>query len=211
MNHSLSQAAIPLFPLGTVLFPDGILPLRIFEVRYLDMIKKCHRAGTPFGVVSLTAGHEVQNAAQQGREMFSAVGTLARITDFMQPHPGLYEVVTRGESRFRVTGSVQLPHGLWMADIEPLPADAPCAIPVELTYLPQHLVRMLDMLSAADIVQVPAPRRLDDAGWVANRWCELLPLSTVERQRMMELADPLLRLELVGDLLDKTELGASGR
>jgi uncharacterized protein len=204
---SLSADAIPLFPLGTILFPDGRLPLRIFEVRYLDMIKKCHRAGTPFGVVALVEGEEVQRAGSAAPEHFHAIGTLAGITQFAQPQPGLYEIVARGTTRFRVTQSARTPYGLWMGDVETIAADPPCPIPPDLAYVAGNLVRMLDVFAAADASPVFEPKQLGDAGWVANRWCELLPMPSDTRQRMMEMTDPLLRLELVSDVLDLTEFG----
>lgn len=204
MTTTLTDQAIPLFPLGTVLFPDGLLPLRIFEVRYLDMIKKCHRAGTPFGVVSLIQGNEVMRAGAPAPERFHAVGTRAVITHFAQPQPGLYEIFTRGSTRFRVTASSQTPHGLWMADVEDIPADPPCAVPPDLTYVAAALVRVLDALTASEFTPSDTPKHFDDAGWVANRWCELLPLQPDDRQRLMEMRDPLLRLELVGDVLDRS-------
>lgn len=209
MTQPLSDHALPLFPLGTVLFPDGHLPLRIFEVRYLDMIKKCHRAGSEFGVVSLIEGSEVRSAGQSGPERFHAVGTRAKITHFAQPQPGLYEVVTRGTTRFRVTTSTITPTGLWMADVEDIPADPPCAVPPDLAYVSGNLLRLLDMLRTTQMSPVADPPHFDDGGWVANRWCELLPLDADDRQRLMEMRDPLLRLELVGDLLDRTEFGRS--
>jgi hypothetical protein len=123
---------IPLFPLGTVLFPGGILPLQIFEVRYLDMVRRCHREGTPFGVVCLTEGHEVQQAeARTGGfkpEGFHDVGTLAHIVALEQAQPGLLVMVCEGRERFQIQRSEKLKHGLWMADVDLLPEDSltPC-------------------------------------------------------------------------------------
>ncbi|MDB5893017.1 MAG: peptidase, partial [Rhodoferax sp.] len=88
VSKSPALSALPLFPLGTVLFPDGLLPLRIFEVRYLDMVKRCFKSGTPFGVVALQRGGEVRQAGA-GPEAFHPVGTLARITQVETPQPGL--------------------------------------------------------------------------------------------------------------------------
>ncbi|WP_374340004.1 LON peptidase substrate-binding domain-containing protein [Methyloversatilis sp.] len=207
MNPPLSDQAIPLFPLGTVLFPDGLLPLRIFEVRYLDMIKRCHRAGSEFGVVSLIQGAEVTRAGDAAPERFHAIGTRAAITRFAQPQPGLYEIVTRGTTRFRVVGSTRTATGLWMADVEDIPPDPPCEVPPELSYVTGNLLQLLDMLKASDVSPVHEPKRFEDGGWVANRWCELLPLQPDDRQRLMEMRDPLLRLELVGDVLDRTDFG----
>src|SRR5205085_6207288 len=99
MSSALTLQSLPLFPLSTVLFPGGVLPLRIFEVRYLDMISRCQRAGAPFGVVTLTQGHEVRQAGS-GPEAFAHVGTLATIGEFEQPRPGLMVIRAQGGQRF---------------------------------------------------------------------------------------------------------------
>jgi Lon protease-like protein len=206
MSSALTLQSLPLFPLGTVLFPDGILPLRIFEVRYLDMIGKCRKAGAPFGVVSLTQGSEVRQPG--GSEAFSAVGTLATITDFDTPRPGLMMVRAEGAQRFRITSSDQLRHGLWVADVERISADMKVAIPQDLQFTSDALGRLIRSLEekAGSPGRMPlqAPWRMDDCGWVANRWCELLPLPVQLKQQMMELENPLVRLELVSDVLART-------
>lgn len=207
----LTLTSLPLFPLGTVLFPGGVLPLRVFEVRYLDMIGKCHKAGAPFGVVALTQGREVR-AAGAPPEQLAPVGTLAHLTAFEQAQPGLLLVRCRGEQRFRIDRPSQLKHGLWVADVTLLPADRPLTVPDDL----QHAVRALKQVYANLRVQSPdAPlpalgsEQYDDCGWVANRWCELLPLPVDTRQRLMSLDNPLLRLELVADTLSKTGIGSA--
>ncbi|HOB66361.1 LON peptidase substrate-binding domain-containing protein [Ottowia sp.] len=206
----LTLSSLPLFPLGTVLFPGGTLPLRVFEVRYLDMIGKCHRAGAPFGVVALEHGHEVR-AAGAPPEQLAPVGTLAHITALEQPQPGLLVVQCRGEQRFRVDRPSQLKHGLWVADVTLLPPDVALAIPDDL----RHAARWLRQVHANLRVQSPgAPvpagssADYDDCAWVANRWCELLPLPAAVRQHLMSLDSPLLRLELVADALGKAGIGA---
>src|SRR5438067_1657639 len=122
---------LPLFPLNTVLFPGGALPLRIFEVRYLDMIGTRHKAGQPFGVVCLSEGSETRRRAAGAatgdgfaHEAFFPLGTLARIVEFERPQPGLMMIACVGAQRFRVTRSEQLKHGLWVADVELLADDA---------------------------------------------------------------------------------------
>jgi Lon protease-like protein len=206
MSSALTLQSLPLFPLGTVLFPDGILPLRIFEVRYLDMIGKCRKAGAPFGVVSLTQGSEVRQPG--GSEAFSDVGTLATISDFETPRPGLMMVRATGAQRFRITSSDQLRHGLWVADVERIAADMKVAVPQDLQFTADALARLIRSLEekAGEPGRMPlqAPWRLDDCGWVANRWCELLPLPVQLKQRLMELENPLVRLELVSDVLART-------
>ncbi len=206
MSPALTLSSLPLFPLGTVLFPGGMLPLRIFEVRYLDMIGKCHKAGAPFGVVSLTQGSEVR--VPGGTEAFAQVGTLATITELETPQPGLMVIRAHGEQRFRIRSSEQLRHGLWVADVERVPADMAVQVPDDLKGTAVALGRLIDSLQekSEGIGPMPleAPYRLTDCGWVANRWCELLPLSPQLKQRLMELDNPLVRLELVSDVLART-------
>ena len=206
LSSALTLTSLPLFPLGTVLFPGGVLPLRIFEVRYLDMIGKCHKAGAPFGVVSLTEGSEVR--VPGGKEAFAKVGTIATIAELETPQPGLMVIRAQGEQRFRITASDQLRHGLWVADVERLDADIAVPVPEDLKPTADALSRLIQSLQqkAGATGQMPlnAPYRLDDCGWVANRWCELLPLPVQLKQRLMELDNPLVRLELVSDVLART-------
>lgn len=207
MSSALTLSSLPLFPLGTVLFPGGVLPLRIFEVRYLDMIGKCHKAGAPFGVVSLTQGSEVRQPGAS-KEAFAAVGTLATISELETPQPGLMVIRAQGVHRFRITSSDQLRHGLWVADVQRLDADMVVPVPEDLKGTADALARLIQSLQqksgAAGQMPLIEPFRLNDCGWVANRWCELLPLSVQLKQRLMELDNPLVRLELVSDVLART-------
>ena len=208
------NATIPLFPLGTVLFPGGYLPLQIFEVRYLDMVRRCQKEGTPFGVVSLSAGHEVQqrdpaNGEQFRAESFAPLGTLAHITEVQQPQPGLLFIACSGGQRFRVLQSEKLKHGLWMAETELLPLDVTVPVPAELQGIAQALQGLDQRLQQEQPAQWralaangPQDPCWQDAGWVANRWAELLPLPPAHKQRLLALDSPLLRLELVGDALE---------
>jgi Lon protease-like protein len=202
----LTLQSLPLFPLGAVLYPDGLLSLRVFEVRYLDMIAKCRKAGAPFGVVSLTQGNEVRQPGSQ--EAFALVGTLATIHDFEQPQAGLMLVRAMGAQRFRITSSDQLKHGLWVADVERLVPDMVVPIPEDLQPTADALERLIQSLQLKADNPGPMPLlppfKLADCGWVANRWCELLPLPVALKQRLMELDNPLVRLELVSDVLTRT-------
>ncbi|MDL2357034.1 MAG: LON peptidase substrate-binding domain-containing protein [Pseudomonadota bacterium] len=199
----MTTITLPLFPLGTVLFPDGVLPLQIFEVRYLDMIGKCIAAGSPFGVVMLTEGQEVR--VPEALEKFVASGTLATVEDRGTATPGLLQVVCRGGARFRIIASERRPNGLWTAEVELLPADLAVRIPSELQGAADALDRVLVSLSDVPEERWPVrlPFRLDDCGWVSNRWCELLPLTMVQKQSLLMLDNPLIRLELMHDLLDE--------
>ena len=201
-----------MFPLGAVLFPGGSLPLRIFEVRYLDMIGKCHKVGAPFGVVSLTSGAEVQRPASNeanafASESFHSVGTLATITEYSTPQPGLMVIQCTGTQRFRIERHERLSHGLWVADVTRISDDMHSAIPEDLQRVAVALDKVIVSLKARGVpeAQLPfhPPHHLDDCAWVANRWCELLPLPPAQKQQLMALENPLVRLELVSDLLLK--------
>ena len=207
--------SLPLFPLGSVLYPGGALPLRIFEVRYLDMVGKCHKLGAPFGVVALTQGAEVQRPAASGpngdafaNESFEAVGTLATIIEFSTPQPGLMVIRCTGAQRFKLTRREKLKHGLWIGDAVPLAPDQAIAIPPDLRGISNALGNLIKSLEERDVspAQMPfaPPYLLDDCAWVANRWCELLSLPLAHQQRLMELDNPLVRLELVGDMLERS-------
>lgn len=205
---------IPLFPLGSVLFPGGHLPLRIFEPRYLDMVQRCHAQGQAFGVVALTEGQEVRRREGEGfrREAFHAVGTLARIEHFEHDQPGLIHIRTRGTQRFRLASSRCLSHGLWVGGIELQHEDAAVPVPEDLRLAARQLQDLLAgwrERAAADELPVQPPYRWDDAGWLANRWAELLPMPLVDRQRLMAMDNPLLRLELVVDRLDALRRSAT--
>ncbi|MEG0001237.1 MAG: LON peptidase substrate-binding domain-containing protein [Comamonas sp.] len=210
MTLPLTLTSLPLFPLGSVLFPGGRLPLRVFEVRYLDMVRKCARAGAPFGVVALSDGHEVRHAGAPP-ERFHAVGTLATIAQLQFPQAGLMHVLCQGTQRFRIRERRCLPHGLWVADVEMIDADLAVPVPEDLQAAAQALDKLLHTLRSQHAddpgLALPDVLHLNDCGWVANRWCELLPLPTTLRQQLMELENPLVRLELVADVLERTGIG----
>lgn len=202
------MTAIPLFPLNTVLFPDGHLPLQIFEVRYLDMVKKCIANDAPFGVVSLLEGAEVRRPGQD--EVLADVGTLAQILEWAAPMPGLMHIKCRGTARFQVMGSERLKNGLWMAQVETVEPDNAVDIPADQQKVANALGALIRSLQqrqvSADQMPLSAPYRLDECGWVANRWCELLSLGAEEKMRLMTQQNPLLRLELVHDVLSENGL-----
>ena len=215
MTEALRLTSLPLFPLGTVLYPGGLLPLQIFEVRYLDMIGKCHKAGAPFGIISLTEGSEVRRPKDSGpsgdgfaNEAFGSVGTLASITEFSVPQPGLMMIRCVGTQRFEISAREKLKHGLWIANVTRLDDDQVVPVPEDLQRTANALGKLIKSLQERKVPddQMPllAPYQLEDCGWVANRWCELLPMPVDLKQRLMELDNPLLRLELVSDILDRT-------
>lgn len=202
---------LPLFPLGSVLYPGSVLPLRIFEVRYLDMIRRCIENGAPFGIVSLTQGKEVKQPGQN--EVFAQVGTLATITHHESPQSGLRVIRCLGQQRFRTSRIERLKHGLWVADVSYLPEDSVFTVPQELVAcrsLLESVLARMPLETQADLFPGEAKdAQLSDCSWLANRWCQLLPLPLEMKQRLLELDSPLIRLELVSDLLDKLSINSS--
>ena len=199
----MSQAAMPLFPLTTVLFPQGVLNLQIFEVRYLDLMKKCLRDNTPFGVVSLLDGNEVRRPDE--KIQLAKIGTLVNIEKHEFVTPTLIEISTVGSQRFKLLNAMQEKNGLWMGEIQTLPADPVVEIPDYLQGSANALARLINSIDEKEIAeeQLPfrKPYKLMDCGWVANRWCELLPLDKPTKLQLLALDNPLLRLDLIDDTL----------
>ncbi len=184
---------IPLFPLNTVLYPEGPLPLRVFEPRYLDMISTCLKDNAPFGVVQIRRGSET------GTSEFSSVGTLARICDWYQGSDGILGVTAVGGERFSVLAEEREANGLHTGDVELLPDDEPVPLPSEF----QSLVPILDsVLDDLGRLYEDLPRRLDDAAWVGFRFAEILPIDPERKQACLELTDPIRRLQLISEVLD---------
>jgi len=202
------MASIPLFPLNITLFPDGHLPLQVFEVRYLDMVKRCIEQDEQFGVVSLLEGSETRVPDQQ--DTLSTGGTMARITEWVSPMPGLLQISCIGTTRFQVRSAHQLKHGLWMADVDNMAEDMVVPVPAEQQDVANALGSLIRSLQKKQIsiskMPLSPPYRLDEAGWVANRWCELLRLPQEEKQRLLLQENPVLRLELIQDVLSENGL-----
>lgn len=189
---------IPLFLLNTVLHSGGRLELRVFETRYMDMVKECLRAGAPFGVCLLERGEEV--AAGKGGEVVPhRVGTLANIVDWEMPQFGILNVVTNGGARFRVLDHRTMPDGLVRATVEVLPEPPVTPIPGDYARLVPMLRGLIDALEDAP----PQPYRFFDAAWVADRWAELLPLPLELRQRVLEMDDGIARLDAIYRFLEQ--------
>ena len=191
---------LPLFPLQTVLFPGGLLPLKVFEARYLDLMGHCMRSGEPFGVVCMSRGAEAGDNPEGVR--IERVGVLARIEDVDAEQAGILKVRCIGGSRFRLREApAQQAQGLWVAPAELIDADAPRLPDPALQPTVQALQQALEALLGQDVKPCAEPLQWRDAGWVANRWCELLPIPLAAKQRLMELEDPTIRLQLVDEFL----------
>jgi Lon protease-like protein len=187
---------MPLFPLASVLFPGGQLQLRIFEPRYLDLVRECTRHGTGFGVCLILQGQEVGEPAVP-----AAIGTIARISDFHRDDDGLLGIVAEGGARFRVARSRVRSDGLLRGDVEVWPDEPELQVPVEFALLQTILERLIETMAPH---WRDAPRRAyDDASWLGFRLAELLPLDAGEQQRMLELNDPAQRLAELRDILPR--------
>lgn len=196
-------ACIPLFPLSQGLLPDGMLHLNIFEVRYLDLIKRCQREAIPFGVVGLVQGHEVQVPDEVPQ--LHPVGTLAHLQTVDAVQPALLQVVCQGGLRFELTDPERGPYGVWYAQVQYLPADTPEPIPTSLQPLANMLGRLIaDSQQAGPHQALPifAPYRLDECGWVANRWTELLPIPGDAKQQLLAELDPAQRLQHIASFVE---------
>lgn len=185
---------IALFPLNTVLFPGGLLPLRIFETRYVDMVGGCMRQGAAFGVVLIVDGSETGSAVD-----IAAVGTSARIVDFQTQADGLLGLLCRGERRFRVLLRRQQDDGLNRATVDWL-QDAPLT-PLQPQFAPLVGVLRKVMTRMATIGRFIEPN-YEDASWVSHRLAELLPLEPPWQQRLLEIDDPNVRLGLLAPLIE---------
>jgi Lon protease-like protein len=194
--------ALPLFPLRTVLFPRGLLPLKIFEQRYIELAKACLKDGRPFGVCLITQGEEVA-PARGTAPRFASIGTLARIVDFDVPQLGILHVSTRGETRFQVQSHAVEPSGLVVGQVLPIADEPALALPGQ--YAP--LASLLELIAGRVGPQnFPADTAYDDASWVGYRLAELLPLPANIKQSMLEINDPEVRLSVLRQFLVQQQL-----
>lgn len=187
------DSIIPLFPLHTVLFPGGPLPLRIFETRYTDMVSRCMREGLPFGVLMIEQGEEAGDVATT-----ATVGCGARIVDFGTLPDGLLGITCIGDRRFRVQRVWREADGLNVGAVQWTAAGTAVALPAEYAHLAATVRRALDELEEH---YRHVERHFDDAVWVGNRLAELLPIDVADKQALLELEDPLARLEALVTLV----------
>ena len=189
----MTSLEVPLFPLNTVLFPGGVLPLRIFEPRYVDMVKRCMREGSVFGVVLIRKGVEAGGGATA-----HSVGTLAQIVDFDQLPDKLLGITTRGTRRFRCVSTRVQDDGLNVARIEALDVDLAVSLPDEFVRYAQLLEQALPQMG--DFYKHLEPH-YEDAAWVGGRLAEVLPIPLSDKQALLEIDDPLERLRALQPLM----------
>jgi uncharacterized protein len=201
-NMADSASWLPLLPLHTVLFPHGVLPLKIFETRYIDMVGACMKRNTPFGVVLIKSGRETGTVAEP-----EAVGCFAHIMQWDMPADGILTLRVEGGRRFKIE-QLRSSGNLLEARVDVLPAESPQASDAYAACVAALRLVITDIErkgSAAEPASFCSPfaqpLRLDDAGWVANRWCEVLPLSLKARQKLLELEDAGSRLAIVDQYL----------
>lgn len=186
MDRSLD---LPIFPLRTVLFPGGVLALRIFEQRYMGMARDCIRDQSSFGVCLIAEGNEVGEPA-----LPHDIGSTARITEWDMAQLGVLQVSALGGQRFRILDKATDRQGLIRARVERIAAEPVATIPDDL----RGLVPLLQAI-ASDLgdQRMPVPHAFDDAVWVGYRYAEVLPIQPLARQKLLELGDPLARLKII--------------
>lgn len=189
---------IPIFPLHSVLFPEGPLPLRIFEPRYTDMISQCLKSDSGFGVCLITEGNEVGGVASTHQ-----VGTLAQIADWHMRKEGLLGIVVKGDRRFRIKEQYIEDNNLMYADVEFFDDDTQIAVPQEYQGLVELLVERMKQLAQR---YENTNTNYQDASWVGFRLAELLPLKLSQKQYFLQLSDPIQRLERLDDVLQHIDM-----
>ena len=206
-NSAPLTRKIPLFPLGTVLFPEGVIALKIFEARYLDMIKQCLREKTEFGVVSIIKNGDAQDLNLPAT--FSKIGTLAQIEEFDPVQPALYMTKSLGTQRFKLLNSSQQANGLWIGEIELLENDPITPIPAEHQKVAKLLDEIISVIQSEDLLgdaPFKKPYKTDDCGWVSNRLAELLPISLAQKNHLLSQTNPRIRLDLITEIIEDDDL-----
>jgi uncharacterized protein len=194
---------IPLFPLSHGIFPDGMLQLQIFEVRYLDLIKRCYQNQTPFGVAWLRAGSEVQVPGEQ--PLMYEHGCMAHIREFEQVQPNFFRVICQGGLRFELASVAPGPLGVWQGQVKYLPQDPELELP---PHLQLHADRLGKVIASAqkqgvlDRLPIFPPYQLDQCGWLANRFAEALEAEPDTKQKLLSELDPQKRMEAVALLVE---------
>src|SRR5437879_3259043 len=199
-NLLLESLRVPIFPLNTVLFPGGLLPLRVFEARYMDMTRECLKRNEPFGVCLIQQGAEVGAPAVP-----EGVGCLAKIQECDMQQQGILNLKTRGSQRFRILERETSTQGLISAGVELIEPDASLAVPEQFS----ACARLLQMVVADQGKAVFAePHAFEDAAWVGYRLTEILPVPLAAKQKLLELTDSLSRLCILHRFLDSRGLAA---
>jgi len=189
------QSRLPLFPLNTVVFPGGQLPLRIFEQRYLEMIKQAIADNAPFGICAIREGTETGTPA-----IPHSVGTRVHVTDWNMPQTGILHIDTRAQERFVIRSTRTESGGLLVGTVDAVSAEAAIAVPGDLE-LAVEILRHI--ISEHGDAHFPAPHDFDNAVWVGYRLAEVLPLKLSIKQNLLEMNDSVTRLRILAGFLKK--------
>lgn len=195
MSGDLKPFTLPLFPLNTVVFPGGQLPLRIFEPRYLDMVKLAIADGTPFGICAIREGEETGTPAVPYK-----VGTRVVVTDWDMPQTGILHIDTRAQDRFVIRSTHTEPSGLLIGTVESVSSEAAAAIPGDLELAVEILRHIVNEYGDTHFA---APHEFDNAVWVGYRLSEVLPLKSSIKQNLLEMNDSVTRLRILTEFLKK--------
>lgn len=194
------MSEIPLFPLPLVIFPGGRLPLQVFEPRYLDMVRRCLREDDGFGVVMIQEGEQVmRNAEEQLPSVFNC-GTYCKIVDFDQTPNGMLGIMAEGQKKFVIRDNYEQADRLMLAEVEFLPSEKPAKVPEQLEHLSDLL---LSLMEHEAVQRLGLQCDLHQAGDVGCRLTELLPCPSKFKQRMLEMKDPVLRLQELEKMLER--------
>ncbi|MBT9567605.1 MAG: LON peptidase substrate-binding domain-containing protein [Thiobacillus sp.] len=195
MSGSRKPTALPLFPLNTVVFPGGKLPLKIFEQRYLDMIKQAIADDTPFGLCGIKEGNETGDPAVP-----YDIGTYARVTDWDMPQTGILHIETCAMERFVIRSVHAEPNGLLIGTVEDVSVEPAAPVPNELELSVEILRHIVNEYGDEHF---PTPLEFDNATWVGFRLSEVLPLTLSIKQHLLEMNDSITRLRILTEFLKK--------
>lgn len=187
--------SLPLFPLQTVVFPGGLLPLRVFEPRYMEMVTQVIAERASFGICAIYEGRETDVSVKH-----HAVGTQVQVIDWDMPQPGILHIQTQARERIVVRASHREPNGLLVAEVDDVGVEPAVAVPPELALSVEILHQIIDKLGPEKFAQ---PHDYNNAVWVSYRLSEVLPLQLSIRQNLLEMNDSLARLAILTDFLKK--------
>ena len=204
---TLNMYSLPLFPLNVVVCPDGALPLKIFEARYLDMVRDCLRNKTSFAIVTILPEGETD---LEGNFPFANIGTMVNIVDADVTTLGLMMIRCVGQHRVKIHSFTQQTDGLVVGQVSDVANDVAVPIPEDLNPSVKILKQLLKTLADQNLtptnMPIVEPYQFDNASWVSNRWVELLDISLLQKQRLMQMDSSILRLDMIQDILEANKV-----
>ncbi len=196
---------LPLFPLKLVLFPGGVLPLSIFEKRYVDMVRNCLRNNNGFGIVADLTDFSGSSYSGHSSLPFAEVGVMVEITDTNVTQPGLFDLRCLATQKIMVQSASQQDDGLWLGQVVLLPSEPDIPLPHNIVapkvYFEQLTKSLEEEAHLEELSPFQIPYQLESGTWLANRWSEILSIPLDEKQSLLELDSPLTRLTLINEML----------